>query len=390
MSSRHPVQSDSVQNSAESNYSGPNYSGQNYSVQNPHPFYARLCAAGPVHRLPMPDGRNGWLVTRYAEARAALADARLRMQPSSSGEPHRSDTLSPNGSPSGSPAADLAYRHHMATCDPPEHSRLRQVVSAAFTPRRVDALRPRIQQITDELLDTMASRGHADLVEEFARPLPNTVICELLGIPDSDRTDFRVWSDVLISPEPTSGQRHDSAITRMYAFLTELIAAKRRQPDDDLLSTLVMETDGGPKLSDAEILSTAFLLLTAGYETVSGLIGNAVLALLGNPTQLGLVRADPSLVPSTIDELLRYDGPIERVQWRWAAEDLPIGSVMVRRGDAVVIVLMAVNRDPRRFPDPDSLDVRRPALVIWPSAMGSTTALAPGWPRRKPRSPSVH
>ena len=327
------------------------------SPANPHPIYAQLCAAGPVHRWSQPDGTTVWLVTRYAEAQAALADPRLglRLGVANEGE---NDIAAP-----ATDAEPFAIRLGLSDDDPREQI-YRRRLSAALTPRRIDALRPAIQQITDDLLDAMAGRGQADLVEEFALPLGGRVFCELLGVPPADQSAFCAWADVIVASRLADKEQHDSTITRMYAFLAKLIAAKQRQPDDGLLSTPVLETDTtnaniDQKLTDADLISLAFILVEAAYDTVVGLIGNGILALLCEPAQLDVLRTDPSLISKGVEELLRYTTTVEQSMWRRATEELQIGSVTVQRGDVVVVALAAANRDPRRFPDPDPLDLRR-------------------------------
>ena len=310
-----------------------------YSLQNPHPLYARLCAAGPIHRLPGADGEVVWLVARYAEARAALSDSRLPKQ-----APPVGSTTNP-----------------LVRADPAHHSELRTLMATALNPRLVEVLRPAIQRVADELLDAMASQGHADLVEEFALPLAVEVICELLAIPRADRDDFRARSRVLIGRTAASPAHRAEVQSQMLGYLGELVVTKRRDPGEDALSTLIASWDAGRELTDTELVWMAYSPLDAGYDTVAGLIANGLLALLRNPTQLALLRTDPSLIPGGVDELLRHDGPVEKPRLRQATEDIQIGSVTVRRGESVHVMMAAANRDPRRFADPDTLDVQRPA-----------------------------
>ncbi|MEU6534611.1 cytochrome P450 [Streptomyces sp. NPDC047000] len=315
---------------------------------DPHPFYARLRERGPVHRvrLPKPDDHLvTWLVVGYDEARAALADPRLAKDTTKIGL--------------GFPDGGLMGRH-LLSADPPEHTRLRSLVSTAFTVRRVEALRPRVQEITDELLDAMLPRGRADLVESFAHPLPITVICELLGVPGPDRAEFRAMSTEAVAPRSPESERE--AFTRLAAYLEELIEDKRRAgPTDDLLGELVRTTaEDGDRLSAGELRGMAFLLLVAGHETTVNLISNGVHDLLTHPGQLAALRADPGLVDGAVEEMLRHEGPVENATFRFAAEDLEIAGVSVTRGDPVIIGLSAADRDAGRFPDPDRFDIRRP------------------------------
>ncbi|EPD66310.1 cytochrome P450 family protein [Streptomyces sp. HGB0020] len=314
---------------------------------DPHPVYARLRERGPVHRvrLPEPDQHHEtWLVVGYEEARTALADPRLAKDASKIGMLFLDE--------------ELIGKYLLGT-DPPQHTRLRALVSRAFTMRRVEELRPRIEEITHGLLDAMLPHGRADLVESFAYPLPITVICELLGVPEMDRTAFRAMSTEAVAP--TSAESEHDAFVRLAAYLTELIEDKRcAGPSGDLLSELIRTTaEDGDRLSVNELRGMAFVLLIAGHETTVNLISSGVLALLTHPDQLAALRADPSLVDGAVEEALRYEGPVENATFRFAAEPLEIGGTKIDRGDAVMIGLTAADRDTRRYADPDRFDVRR-------------------------------
>ncbi|MEY9969471.1 cytochrome P450 [Streptacidiphilus sp. MAP12-16] len=324
--------------------------------QDPLTRYAKLTAAGPIHRARRLDGSTLWVITRAAEARVALADPRLRMRPPAGGGPEV---------PSGIPARYLfPYQDHLAVMDPPDHTLLRRLVSATFTPRRVEALRPRIQEITDGLLDGLDGRGEADLIQELALPLPIAVIGELLGIPEQRRAEFRDWADTIVGANPeqdqaTLGERQ-AALDHLYDYLTGLIADKRRQPGEDLLSALTEAAEDEQKLTDGQLLSMSFLLLVAGYETTAGLIANSVLALLSAPGRLAALRAEPALLPGAVEELLRHCGPVDKANNRFAVEEIRIGAAVIQPGDQVQVALTAANRDPRAFDaDPGELDLRR-------------------------------
>jgi cytochrome P450 len=314
---------------------------------DPHPVYAELRALGPVHRvrLPPPEGYDTWLVVGYEEARAALADPRLAKDVARIGET----------------AEEQVIGKHLLFADPPQHARLRSLVTRAFTARRVEALRPRIQQITGELLDAMLPRGRADLVEAFAYPLPITVICELLGVPEVDRLAFREMSNEAVAP--SSEENAQQAMARLSAYLTELIEDKRcAGPADDLLSTLIRTTaEDGDRLSHDELRGMAFLLLIAGHETTVNLITNAVWALLTHPRQLAEVRVDLSLVDGAVEETLRHEGPVENATYRYAAQPLEIAGTVIGQGDSVMICLTAADRDDGRFAAPDRFDIHRDA-----------------------------
>ncbi|MET8450600.1 cytochrome P450 family protein [Streptomyces sp. NPDC005209] len=315
--------------------------------RDPYPVYARLRELGPVHRVRLPapeEHHETWLVVGYEEARAALADPRLAKDGSKIGMQFLEEEL---------------IGRHLLAADPPQHTRLRGLVTRAFTMRRVEELRPRIQQITDELLDAMLPQGRADLVEALAYPLPITVICELLGVPEMDRTEFRKLSSEAVAP--TSAEREHDAITRLAEYLGELIEDKRcAGPSGDLLSDLIRTTaEDGDRLSPQELRGMAFILLVAGHETTVNLITNGVRALLDHPGQLAALRADMTLLDGAVEEMLRYEGPVENATFRFAREPLEIGGTPIAEGEAVLVGLGAAQRDPGRHDDPDRFDIRR-------------------------------
>ncbi|WKE68865.1 cytochrome P450 [Streptomyces sp. WP-1] len=318
--------------------------------RDPHPVYAMLRERGPVHRIRIPhadEDYETWLVVGYEEARAALADPRLAKDGTKIGVTFLDQ--------------ELIGRDLLAT-DPPQHTRLRGLVTRAFTMRRVEQLRPRVQRITDELLDEMlspGSAGRADLIAALAYPLPLTVICELLGVPEMDRTEFRKISTQVVAPTDHGSERE--AIDRLGEYLTELIEDKRRSGvTGDLLGDLVRTTaEDGDRLSAEELRGMAFLLLIAGHETTVNLIGNGVLALLTHPDQLAALRADMSLIDGVVEETLRWEGPVENATFRYAAEPLELGGVRIEKGEHVMVGLTAAQRDGARFPAPERFDIRR-------------------------------
>ena len=322
---------------------------------DPYPVYAALRAEAPVHRVRLPSGIQAWLVTRYADARKALADPRLSKNPRRAAPEHWRDGRV--GLP-GEHRSELGG--HLLNIDPPDHTRLRRLVSAAFTPRRMEAFRPRVQELTDGLLDAVEPRGRADLIGDFAFPLPIVVICEMLGVPARDRADFHAWASGMLHQAGAPRGGVGRSVRRIRAYLSELIVRKRGELGDDLLSALIRASDGGQHLSGAEVASMAFILLFAGFETTVNLIGNGLLALLRHPEQLEAVRADPDrLLPGAVEEFLRYDGPVEIATWRFTTEPVEIGGVPVPAGEPVLVVLAAADRDPAVFDRPDRLDVRR-------------------------------
>ncbi|MEV6479648.1 cytochrome P450 [Streptomyces sp. NPDC051576] len=317
--------------------------------RDPHQVYAMLRKSGPVHRvrLPEPDEHHvTWLIVGYEEARAALTDPRLAKDGSRIGMTFLDEEL---------------IGRHLLTVDPPHHTRLRGLVTRAFTMRRVEELRPRVQQITDELLDAMLPLGRADLVDSLSYPLPITVICELLGVPEIDRAEFRKLSTEAVAPT-SSGSEHD-AFVRLAEYLGDLIEDKRRAgPSGDLLSDLIRTTaEDGDRLSPQELRGMAFILLIAGHETTVNLLTSGIHALLTHPGQLAALRADMTLLDGAIEEMLRYEGPVENGTFRFAAEPLDIAGTSIGKGDPVMVGLTAADRDGDRFPAPDRFDIRRDA-----------------------------
>ncbi|MFJ4466788.1 cytochrome P450 [Streptomyces sp. NPDC089424] len=322
-------------------------------VADPFPLYRQLREDGPVRRAIIAGGVEAWLVTRYEDGLAALSDPRLSSDVRDASDRRLMDQL-----PEFERASMMS---NMLRSDPPDHTRLRRLVSKAFTARRVAELRPRIQEIADRLLDEMAPAGRAEFVAEYALPLPVTVISELLGVPVDDQYDFQRWTDDMLlrgeqMPDPVVV---NEAWQKMRAYLTELLDAKRARPGDDLLSALTSARDEQQRLSEDELISMTFLLLVAGYITTVNLIGGGVAALLAHPDQLELLRDDPGLLPGAIEEFLRYDGPVSPGIARFAREDTEIAGVPVPRGATVLVASAIADRDPERYADPDRLDVAR-------------------------------
>ncbi|MFI9780330.1 cytochrome P450 [Streptomyces sp. NPDC051956] len=318
-------------------------------TDSPYEVYGRLRDTSPVHRIAGPNGDPAWIVTRYADVRAALADPRLSLDKKHALEgSYRGFSLPP------------ALDANLLNMDPPDHTRIRRLVGRAFTAHRVEQLRTPIRETADRLLDSLGSHGSTDLIAAYAAPLPIVVICELLGIPDDRRVDFRTWTDALVAPDPSRPQAAKEAVVAMLGFFGELLAHKREQPGADLLSELITVRDtDGDRLSEDELTSLAFLILFAGYENTVQLIGNAVLALLRHPEQLAALRNDASQLPSAVEECARYEGPALLAIRRFPREDMTIGGVPVPAGETVLLSLSAANRDPARFPDPDRLDLGR-------------------------------
>ncbi|MFB7090994.1 cytochrome P450 [Streptomyces sp. NPDC056296] len=326
---------------------------------DPYPAYAWLRRHSPVHWTKLPSGVEAWLVTRYSDAREALADGRLSKNP----EHHAEDAKgkSKTGIP-GERSANLMT--HLLNIDPPDHTRLRRLVSKAFTPRRIAEFAPRVQELTDDLIDGFASRGEADLIHDFAFPLPIYAICDLLGVPREDQHDLRDWAGMMI--RHGGGQRGGVArsVKKIRAYLAELIHRKRDDLGDDLISGLIRASDHGEHLTENEAAAMCFVLLFAGFETTINLIGNGVYTLMHHPRerarlQESIKRGETALLDSGVEELLRYDGPVELATWRFATAPLVIGQQRIAPGDPVLVVLAAANRDPARFGEPDTLDLNR-------------------------------
>lgn len=315
----------------------------------------------PVHLQPGLDGETPiWFVTRYDDVVTVLTDnerfvvdAKLAL---TEDELRALDEASPLPN-------DDRVNTNLLTMDGEDHRRVRQLVAKAFTPRMVERLRPRIEEIADDLVDRVAAEGRMELVDDFAFPLPIIVIAELLGIPAEDRDRFRVWSNSFLLPPLTDELREQFLrhTDEFVAYLDVLFAKRRAEPSDDLLSALVQAEEHGDRLSENELYSMAVLLIVAGHETTVSLITNAVLALLGQPDELERLQADPSLMRNAVEELLRYDSPVERTIARWVTEDTQFGGQSIARGDLVIAVVGSANRDDAQFPDADVLDLGRTA-----------------------------
>ncbi len=320
-------------------------------VADPYPMYHRLRAEDPVHHSPL----GFWVLTRYPDVLAMLRDPRLIKEPIAAFVAARFGVAVP-------PGLGLS----MLDRDPPDHTRLRGLVSKAFTPRALERLRPEIQQIVDGLLDEVRGRGSMDLIGEFAYPLPVRVICEMLGVPVKDHERFKAWGldiargldAIMLPPDSPVGQRSVSGRRALAEYFRELIAERRAAPRDDMLSALIAAEEAGDTLNEEELLATCILLLVAGHETTVNLIGNGMLALLRHPAELRKLRDNPRLIGSAVEELLRFDGPVQRTA-RIPSEDITIGGQTIGKGEMVMPFLGAADRDPTQFPDPDRLDITR-------------------------------
>jgi cytochrome P450 len=323
--------------------------------EDPYPLYHRLRAEDPVHRSPL----GFWVLTRHADVLAVLRDPRMSRDPRRS---QRVALLRASAEVDELLAAEEAAPS-MLFVDPPDHPRLRTLVNKAFTPAAVERLRPRVEELVAGLLERVAGAGAMDVVEELAYPLPVTVICELFGVPEADRDRFRAWSrglvhllDPLVASDAL--ERALQARQALRGYLAGLIAERRAHPSGDLLTALIAAEDQGHQLSEAELVSMCVLLLVAGHETTVNLIANGMLALLRDPEARAWLQAEPGLARGAVEELLRYDSPVQFTS-RHALADLDVGGRRVRAGETVVAVLGAANRDPAQFPAPDRLDLAR-------------------------------
>jgi cytochrome P450 len=323
---------------------------------DPACVFAQMREQDPVLRQPGLDGETPiWFITRHDDVAAVLLDDERFVR-----DPRLALTEDELAARNTQPILEMV-ENNMLNRDGDDHRRLRRLVTKAFTPKMVERLRPRIQSIADELLDAVEARREMDFSAEYAFPLPITVIAELLGVPSKDQDRFREWSDAMITPAfgPDAEMQFFSQMGEFVEYLTAFFAERRADPRDDLVSALLTARDEDDALTEEEVFGNVMILIVAGHETTVGLIGNAVLNLLGHPDQLERVRSDPSLLPGAIEEVLRYEGPVERSLNRWAATDVELGGQTIRRGDLVIPILTAAGRDPSRFPEPDRLDVTR-------------------------------
>lgn len=322
---------------------------------DPYPFYARLRSEAPVHRVRLPDRRHAWLIARYEDVAAALKDERLVKDKAAA------LTTEQAAKQPWVPQVFRPLERNLLDTDPPDHTRLRNLVHRAFTPRLVERMRGRIQSLADARLDAALRRGGMDLIRDYALPIPTTVIAEILGVPEKDRRRFHSWSRTIVAASP-SGWGMLKAIPSALAFLRyirRLVASSRVAPRDDLLGSLVQAEEAGNQLSEDELVAMVFLLLVAGHETTVNLIGNGMMALLRNPGQMESLTVNSRLLKSAVEELLRYESPVATATERYAREDVTISGVTIPRGETVYAVIASANRDEGQFRDPDILDITR-------------------------------
>jgi cytochrome P450 len=329
-------------------------------LADPYPFYALVRQSSPVLRLPLPveTGAGVWLLTRHAEVDLALRDRRFSVDRMRADAARLNQERLPDVFLSGPGAL-----RPMLVMDPPDHTRVRGLVSKAFTPRRVAALEARVRKLVGELLDQALAAGpQLDVIRDLGEPLPAIVIAELLGLPPEDHRAFKQWSTAVIETVPQvplgAGKDLSEKVEVILRYLRGKIADRRRAPGDDLISGMIEAQEERDALSDQELLATSFLLLVAGHETTTNLIGNGTLALLRNPDQLARLRAEPLLMENAVEELLRYDSPVQATV-RVTTEEIELGGQRVPPNALVICGIGAANRDPAVHPDPDRLDLGR-------------------------------
>ena len=322
---------------------------------NPFPLYTQLRAEQPVCPVKLPDGRTMWLVTRYDDVVSVLKDVRFVKNPANV------DPAYPAPKQLWVPKFAHVLTRHMLNMDKADHTRLRSLVNKAFSPRLVEQMRGRIESLTTELLQAKQGQAQIDLVQDYAMPIPTTIISEMLGVPAEDHARFNRWTNTVMQAATTkfSMIRGIPDVWAFIRYIRKLVRLRQQDPQEDLVSELVRAEVDGERLNEDELVSMVFLLLVAGHETTLNLIGTGMLALLQHPEQLQLLRDDPSLIESTVEELLRYTSPVEMGTERWAREDVTISGVDVPGGSLVGVMLAAANRDENQFADADTVNIQR-------------------------------
>ncbi|GGJ77661.1 cytochrome P450 family protein [Deinococcus aquiradiocola] len=327
------------------------------TAANPYPMFARMRASGPVVQIDAPTAYNPtgsatWLITGFAETVRFLKDPRFTVDASAI---HPDAGVFGHSAEGGAQEQSFLGAKTMVSVDGAEHTRLRGLVGKVFTPRYVETLRPRIQALTDALIDRVQDSGRMEVVADFGYPLPIQVICEMLGVPPTDMKQMQVWSEGLsdhANPQP-------EVLRDFSAYVMQLIAHKRARPGDDLISGMIRLEEKGDTLTEGELMATVGLLIFGGHETTSNLLSIGILTLLDHPEQLAGLKADPGRIPAAVEEILRYNGPVFSPAPRYAREDVELGGQQIRRGDVILAALGSANHDERAFTDPEELNLAR-------------------------------
>ncbi|RPK31345.1 cytochrome P450 family protein [Paenibacillus xylanexedens] len=323
-------------------------------IQQPFPVYEKLRAEEPVHRLLLPSGHAAWMVTRYEDAVNILQDSRFVTGVLDNRNDETEESLPPH---------QAIISRNLISVGPEDHRRLRRLIQKAFTPRMIERLRGRIVEISDELLDKIQAGNtrEFDLIEDYAFPLPIIVICEMLGVPLKDQDKFRAWSNTIMESvsNPQMNQESDEVMKAFVNYLQELITQRRNHIQQDLISDLIGIEEEGDKLTEQELYALVFVLIIAGHETTVNLIGNGMLALLEHPQQKQLLMDQPDLIQAAVEEVLRFNGPAEISNVRWAAENVDFQGIQIRQGDMMLVALSSANRDSSRYENPDTFDITR-------------------------------
>jgi cytochrome P450 len=336
-----------MSNSLEVDITGPAFK------VNPYPAFAALRTYDPVHLLSSEAEQNTWLVTRYADVDFVLRDERFIKD---------KDKMLVREGPYHQPeSSEDLFALGMSKFDPPDHTRLRLLVNPFFAPREIERWRPRIQQIADALIDGVQTKERMDLIEEFAFPLPLTVILEMLGVPVEDSQTLHEWTRAIVDAldDPIAFQQVGAQLNDYHAYLVDLVERKHKAPADDLLSKWLQGNGEGDRLSDREMVVMVFLLIMAGYQTTGTMISNGMLALMTHPQQMDLLKNSPEFGKMAVEEFLRYQSPLMLGTFSWAREDIELGGKLIRCGDLVLVSLASANRDSAAFHAPDTLDITR-------------------------------
>ncbi|WP_342569987.1 cytochrome P450 [Paenibacillus sp. FSL R5-0749] len=323
-------------------------------IQQPFPVYEKLRAEEPVHRLLLPSGHAAWMVTRYEDAVNILQDSRFVTGVLDNRNDETEESLPPH---------QAIISRNLISVGPEDHRRLRRLIQKAFTPRMIERLRGRIVEISDELLDKIQAGNtrEFDLIEDYAFPLPIIVICEMLGVPLKDQDKFRAWSNTIMESvsNPQMNQESDEVMKAFVDYLQELITQRRNHIQQDLISDLIGIEEEGDKLTEQELYALVFVLIIAGHETTVNLIGNGMLALLEHPQQKQLLMDQPDLIQAAVEEVLRFNGPAEISNVRWATENVDFQGIQIRQGDMMLVALSSANRDSSQYENPDTFDITR-------------------------------